>query len=121
MSTISGEVQVAGIRKLYKHVRTVVLIKSDALLELSVFEFDTIMYPETDYFWTWNKRKNLEGFKKSTEEHIFTWQPHGSQFTIIEDVPQNRLAIKIKQPPVLDKDLTLKALKFDKSWVQIIK
>ncbi len=113
--------RVAGIRKLYKHVRTVVLIKSDDLLEMSVFEFDTIMYSETDYFWTWNKRKNLEGFKKSIEEHIFTWQPHGSQFTIIEDVSPNRLSIRIKQPPALDKDLILKALKFDNSWVQIIK
>lgn len=113
--------RVAGIRKLYKHLRTVVLIKSDDLLKMSVFEFDTIMYSEADYFWTWNKRNNLEGFKRSTEEHIFTWQPHGSQFTIIEDVPQYRLAIKIKQPPVLDKALILQALKFDSSWVQIIK
>jgi hypothetical protein len=29
--------RVAGIRKLYKHVRTVVLIKSDDLLEAAVF------------------------------------------------------------------------------------
>lgn len=113
--------RVAGVRKIYKHLRTVVLIKSDNLLEMSVFEFDTIMYLETGYFWKWNKRNNLEGFKKATKEHIFTWQPHGSQFTIIEEVPKNRLAIKIKQPPTLDKNLVLKALKFDNSWVQIIK
>ncbi len=113
--------RVAGIRKLYKHLRTVVLIKSDDLLGMSVFEFETIIYPVTDYFWEWNRTNNLEGFSKSTEEHIFTWQPHGSQFTIIEKVPGKRLAIKIKQPPTLDKDLVLKALKFDNSWVQIIK
>lgn len=113
--------RVAGIRKLYKHLRTVVLIKSDDLLGMSVFEFETIIYPVTDYFWEWNRTNNLEGFGKSTEEHIFTWQPHGSQFTIIEKVPGKRLAIKIKQPPTLDKYLVLKALKFDNSWVQIIK
>lgn len=113
--------RVAGIRKLYKHLRTVVLIKSDDLLEMSVFEFDTIMYSEADYYWQWNKSNNLEGFKKTTKEHVFTWQPHGSQFTIIEDVPTDRLSIRIKQPPTLNKDLILKALKFDNSWVQIIK
>ena len=113
--------RVAGLRKIYKHLRTVVLIKSDDLLEMSVFEFDTIMYSDADYYWQWNKRNNLEGFKKTTKEHIFTWQPHGSQFTIIEDVPTRRLSIRIKQPPTLNKDLILKALKFDNSWVQIVK
>jgi hypothetical protein len=113
--------RVAGLRKIYKHLRTVALIKSDDLLEMSVFEFDTIMYSETDYYWQWNKRNNLEGFKKITKEHVFTWQPHGSQFTIIEDVPTNRLSIRIKQPPMLNKDLVLKALKFENSWVQIVK
>jgi hypothetical protein len=36
-------------------------------------------------------------------------------------VPANRLAIKIRKPPELDKDAVLKALEFDASWVQIIK
>lgn len=112
--------RVAGIRKLYKHLRTVVLIKSDDLLEMSVFEFETIIYAINDYFWKWNRQNNLEGFSKSTEEHVFTWQPHGSQFTIIEKVPEKRLAIRIKQPPILNKHTILKALKFDNSWVQII-
>ena len=42
-------------------------------------------------------------------------------FTIIEEVPANRLAIKIRKPPELDKEAVLKALEFDASWVQIIK
>ena len=113
--------RVAGIRKLYRHTRTVVLIKSDDLLELATFEFDTIMYPVEQFWWQWNERNNLEGFHKSTDQHIFTWQPHGSQFTIIENVPEKRLAIKIKEPPQLDRDEVLQSIKFDKSWVQILK
>jgi hypothetical protein len=113
--------RVAGIRKIYKHVRTVVLIKSYDLLELSVFEFDTILHPPENYIWKWNKRNNLEGYWKHTEKHKFTWQPHGSQFTIIEDVPDKRLAIRIKKPPFLNKEAILKTLKFDNSWIQIIK
>jgi hypothetical protein len=113
--------RVAGIRKLYKHVRTVVLIKSDDLLEDAVFEFETILYREEDYWWQWNERNNLEGFTKNSNQHIFTWQPHGSQFTIIEDVPDDRLAIRIKKPPTVNRDEILKAIKFDESWIEIIR
>jgi hypothetical protein len=59
--------------------------------------------------------------RDTTLIHKFTWQPHGSQFTIIEEVPANRLAIKIRKPPELDKEAVLKALEFDSSWVEIIK
>jgi hypothetical protein len=113
--------RVSAIRRLYKHLRTVVLIKSDDLLELAVFEFDTVMFSETEFEWKWNKRNNLEGYNRRSGEHKFTWQPHGSQFTIIEAVPDNRLAIRIRQPPYLNQDNVLKALKFDSSWIEIIK
>jgi hypothetical protein len=112
--------RVAGIRKLYRHVRTVVLIKSDDLLELAAFEFETIFYPAGQYWWQWNERNNLEGFSEETDQHIFTWQPHGSQFTIIENVPKERLAIKIKEPPQLDRNGVLQSIKFDESWIQIL-
>lgn len=113
--------RVASIRKLYKHVRTVVLIKSDDLLEAAIFEFETILYRVENYRWQWNERNNLEGFGKDSKQHIFTWQPHGSQFAIIEDVPEDILAIRIKQPPLVDRDDILKAIKFDDSWIEIIK
>jgi len=91
------------------------------LLEAAVFEFETILYRVEDYWWQWNERNNLEGFSKKSNQHIFTWQPHGSQFTIIEEVPDDRLAIRIKKPPVVDRDEILKAIKFDESWIEIIK
>ncbi len=112
--------RVTGIRKLYRHVRTVVLIKANSLLELAVFEFGTTIYPADQFSWRWNKNKNLEGFSKTTDQHTFTWQPHGSQFTIIESVPKERLAIKIKEPPQLDRDIILESIRFDESWVQIL-
>ena len=112
--------RVAGIRKLYQHVRTIVLVKSDDLLELAAFEFETVIYPIDQYWWQWNERNNLEGFSKSSNNHLFTWQPHGSQFTIIEDVPPNRLAIKIQKPPQLERNDVLKSINFDDSWVQIL-
>jgi len=112
--------RVASIRSHYRHVRTVVLIKSNDLLELATFEFDTVIYPSDQYWWQWNERNNLEGFNKSADQHIFTWQPHGSQFTIIENVPEERLAIRIKEPPQLDRESVLESINFDESWVQVL-
>lgn len=112
--------RVAGVRKKFQHLRTVVLIKSSDLLEISAFELDTVMYDVTRYWWQWNENDNLEGYEKTSDAHTFTWQPHGSQFTIIENVPTHRLAIRIKKPPRLNRDDVLSALKFDESWVEII-
>lgn len=111
--------RVSSIREKYKHLRTVVLVKSKDLSEVVIFEFDTIRYDHELYNWAWNTRNNLVGTNKRTGEHRFTWQPHGSQFTIVEDVPEKSLVIKIKKPTALDKNQILKALGFDKSWITV--
>lgn len=111
--------RVSSIREKFQNLRTVVLVKSNDLTEVVVFEFDTIRYDPELFAWEWNKNSNLEGIEKSSTEHRFTWQPHGSQFTIIEDVPEQGLVIKVKQPPILDKAKILTTLGFDKSWVTI--
>lgn len=113
--------RVSAIREKYKHLRTAVLIKSNDLSEVVVFEFETIRYDLELFKWEWNKNNNLVGINKKSGHHIFTWQPHGSQFTIIEDVPAKSLVIRIKQPPKLEKDKFLETIGFDKSWVTVIK
>ena len=113
--------RVSAIREKFKHLRTVVLIKSNDLSEVCVFEFETIRYDPELYRWEWNKNNNLVGIDKKIDEHRFTWQPHGSQFTIIEEVPDKSLVIRIKQPDKLDKEQILQALGFDKSWITIVK
>ena len=112
--------RVTDLFKNYKHCRTVVLLKSDDLLEVGIFEFETAVYSEDQFHWQWNENHNLEGYFKENDEHKFTWQPHGSQFTIIEDVPKDRLAIRIKKPPLIDRETVLTSLKFDASWVEIL-
>lgn len=113
--------RVSAIREKFKHLRTVVLLKSKDLSEVVVFEFDTVRYDYELYNWQWNRNNNLVGIHKRTGEHCFTWQPHGSQFTIVENVPEKSLVIRIKQPKALDKDMVLKALGFDRSWVTVTK
>lgn len=112
--------RVSAVREKFQNLRTVVLVKSNDLTEVVVFEFDTIRYDPELFTWIWNKNENLEGYEKLTSEHRFTWQPHGSQFTIIEPIPDSSLIIHVKQPDRLDKDTILNALGFDKSWVSVI-
>ncbi len=111
--------RVSAIREKFQNLRTVVLVKSKDLTEVVVFEFDTIRYDPELFVWEWNKNGNLKGIEKSTMEHRFTWQPHGSQFTITENIPEKSLIISIKQPEILNKEDILNALGFDKSWISI--
>lgn len=111
--------RVSSVREKFKNLRTVVLVKSNDLSQVAVFEFDTIRYDPELYTFVWNPRGNLEGFVKGTKIKRFTWQPHGSQFTIHEPVPEHTLILKIKQPERLDKEKILEAIGFDKSWVTI--
>ena len=113
--------RVSAVREKFQNLRTVVLVKSNDLTEVVIFEFDTIRYDPELFVWEWNKNGNLRGVEKSTTEHRFTWQPHGSQFTIIEEIPEDSLLIKIKEPEMLNKEDVLKALGFDKSWISITK
>lgn len=97
------------------------LVKSDDLSPVAVFEFYTIRYDIELFYFVWNKRGNLEGFYKKSKMKQFVWQPNGSQFIIIEEVPEETLLIGIKQPKTLDKSKVLEAIGFDKSWVTIDK
>lgn len=111
--------RVSAVREKYDNLRTVVLVKSGDLTEVVIFEFETIRYDPELFVWEWNRNGNLVGYEKSLKEHRFTWQPHGSQFTILEKIPEKSIIINIKQPDVLDKEATLDALGFDTSWVTI--
>lgn len=110
--------RVSGIRQYYKFARTVVLVKGPCYDEYLIFEAETIRYDTDQYVFVWNEEGNLEGYSKEDHVHRFTWQPHGSQFTIIEEIPEKRYHLKIKVPEKLDKESVLKAVSFDKSWVE---
>ncbi len=113
--------RVSAVRQVFKFVRTVVLVKAKDFSEYLVFEFDTIRYDPELYVFEWNKNNNLEGYDKTTRTHKFTWQPSGSQFTIIEEIPKDRWHIKIKKPDLVDKETILQAVHFDSSWYDVVK
>tara|TARA_R110002124_G_scaffold270695_5_gene439311 strand:+ start:7790 stop:8542 length:753 start_codon:yes stop_codon:yes gene_type:complete len=113
--------RVSSIREKFKNLRTVVLVKSNDLSQVAVFEFETIRYDPELFDFSWNRNGNLEGYDQGTDNKRFVWQPHGSQFTIIEEVPRKSLILKLKQPDALEKDKVLKEIGFDKTWVTIEK
>ena len=113
--------RVSAVRQIFKFVRTVVLVKAKDFSEYLIFELDTVRYDHELYSFKWNKNNNLEGYDKAADIHKFTWQPSGSQFTIIEEIPEEKLHIKVKKPELIDKETLLKTVKFDSSWYTVIK
>lgn len=104
----------------YSSVRTTVLVRSYDCLSYRLFEEDTQRFRTTDYHWEVNSNGNLIGLDHNNRI-CFTWQPHGSQFTIHTEVPDSAIKFQIKQPPIISKTDVLKVVEFDKSWVKIIK
>lgn len=105
----------------FNPVRTSVLIRSYDMLSYVIFEEDTNRYRVSDFDWTTNSNGNLIGLNRETGEHCFTWQPHGSQFTIHTKVPEDAVKFRIRRPPIITKDDVLDTIQFDDTWVNIIR
>lgn len=100
-------------------LRVIVLIRNMERLEFSLFEYEAGHYSPSDYTWNVNRRENLEGFEVSTGEHLFTWQPHGSQFTVIKRVPGSAFKFRIlRRPSQLEMQHVLEAVGFRDDWVE---
>ena len=109
--------RVAALYQKYKTLRTVTMLKGPGLTKVSIFEKNTVRYGAELFNWEWNSNQNLVGTSKDTGESKFTWQPHGSQFTIHENVPENALNIEINPPPSIPTEKILDLISFnDKSF-----
>lgn len=103
----------------FDFLRTCILVRNSDKLQFTLFEIQTSQYVPSEYEWIENKRGNFEGFGKTTQKHKFTWQPHGSQFTIKHDIPVSAIKFELKPPPTLNFEQTLKQIGFDQSWIKI--
>ena len=104
----------------YNPLRTSILVRSEDLLAYTLFEEENHRYVASNYRWEENANGNLIGINVETGETSFTWQPHGSQFTIHTRVPQNAVKFKIKCPPKLDLEKTLRQINYSDDWVEIL-
>lgn len=104
----------------YPHLRTVALIRDMSGFRFKIFEAQTAQFDPADYRWTRNARNNLEGHAVSGDTHVFTWQPHGSQFTIIRQVSGSARSFSIRKPETLDPQQVLSSLGYSDDWVTFL-
>ena len=79
----------------YDDLRIFVMIRNMVTLEFTLMEHEASRFIPKDFNWKKNTRGNLEGYETRTGEHCFTWQPHGSQFTVIRHVPASSYCFRI--------------------------
>jgi hypothetical protein len=104
----------------YEPLRTSVLVRNFNTFEFLLFENEAERFVVRNYVWRENRNGNLEGIDALSNKHVFTWQPHGSQFTILYDIPASAKKFKIKRPAVFDFEKTMESIGFDQSWVTIL-
>jgi hypothetical protein len=104
-------------RERHPDLRTAVLIRDKKKPgRFTLFEKVTETYDPNEFVWKANKGGNLEGFDAS-ENHCFTWQPHGAQFTIIAKVPKSKVILDLHIPEAVDGEAMLVQAGFDDDWI----
>jgi hypothetical protein len=102
-------------------LRVVVFIRNMETRQFVIFEEIASRYAADDFVWRKNGKGNFEGFEKASNHHKFTWQPHGSQFTVMRHVPGSAIKFIInKIPTLIEQEHVLRLIRFDDSWVEII-
>jgi hypothetical protein len=103
-------------------LRVLVMIRNMATLHFVLMEHEATRYIPSEFKWERNKNGNLDGFEAGTRVHRFTWQPHGSQFTVIRMVPKSACYFRFARTPGrIEVDQALGLIGFDDNWIEIIK
>ncbi len=100
----------------YKGLRHSVFIRSEDLTQFTYFEKEAEFIDPKTVKWRKNKNGNLEGLD-SSNNHLYTWQPNGSQFTIIYNIPDNAIRFTLKKPDVLDFEQVINVIGFEDNWI----
>lgn len=105
-------------RSKYRDTRLGVLIRNMSTLEYCYFERALVPYSVNDYVWRLNDRQNLEA--SDGDVHQFTWQPHGSQLTLLETVPRSAIRFRLNQKPeVVSLSALLTDVSYSPEWVDV--
>lgn len=98
------------------------MIRNMPNLQFTLFEKEATRFIPADYAWKKNKDGNLEGYDASTNEHLFTWQPSGSQFTIKHHVPKSAYHFRFtRRPGLIEESKILELIQFEDSWIEEMK
>ena len=111
--------RIAEAREKHNDIRFLVFVRNVETRQFTIFERSVQPYSVNDYSWKVNQKGNLEGFRD--DAHIFTWQPHGSQFTIKEEVPSSATKFQIrKKPPLINMMEVLQSIAYGDDWIEIL-
>ena len=88
------------------------------MTQYTLFEKEAHEIDPKSINWVVNKNGNFEGYTHG--KHRYTWQPDGSQFTVIYSVPDEALRFTIKKPAPLDFDTVIKEIGFNDDWIKVI-
>jgi len=107
--------------KSHDDLRVLVFIRNLSTLQFTIFEHEATRFIPTEYTWLKNRQDNFEG-TDMLGNHCFTWQPHGSQFTVLHAVPKSAYRFKITHRPMaLKEDDILDFVNYDDSWIEQVK
>ena len=100
-------------------LRVAILVRNMNRREFVLFEDEAKRFIADNYNWETNKRGNFEGFEIATGDRKFTWQPHGSQFTIHRQVPTAACRFKIAaKVPVIGFEQILRLVRYQDEWIE---
>ncbi len=101
-------------------VRVAVLIRNMAEKQFVLFEEEVTRYVVDDYEWHQNQRGNLQGHRKTDDKYCFTWQFHGSQFTVIREVPGSAIKFRIvRNVPLVEPVHIERIIGYNDDWIEI--
>jgi len=101
----------------FESLRAILLIRNLEKMQFCLYEYELHRYNTAQYRWEKNKKGNLIGVNIDNNKHVFTWQPHGSQFTIKYNLPSSVRTFTIKKPQVLDFNKTIAQIGFTQELV----
>ena len=104
----------------YSQLRRIVLIRNMDTFRFKIFELPTELFDPADFAWRLNRRNNLEGIRIQDDSHSFTWQPNGSQFTIIQEVSGSARSFEVQKPRPQNPDQVLESIGYSDDWVTFL-
>lgn len=103
-------------------LRIFIMIRNMQALEFTLMEIEPVRFVPREFTWKINRKENLEAYDVGTDNHRFTWQPHGSQFTVIHHVPASAYRFRIKRRPgLIEARHVLNLIRFEDDWIEEVK
>lgn len=104
----------------HNELRIVVMVRDFQTRQFVLFEEEGTRFAAGDFRWEFNKNNNLVGHNQADGTHQFTWQPHGSQFTIHRHIPGSARRFSINRNiQVVTIDEILAKVEYNEGWITI--